>query len=144
VDTLRALDTRVEGDAIVIAHANVIVFERVMRRRAERVLAPIGIDEFQLPNALADVPRLRTTGAPRDWLRPPLPRPTAPAAVERRVLGLLAERRPVYFVPTLAAKTGAVRAMQKLLAERFRLRRMGAAGPGSFQRVEHRAAQPRR
>ncbi len=138
VAALKTIDAMVEPDAIIVGHTTTILFERLLRQRTDRVLVPIGVDEFQLPIILRRLQPLRSTGASREWLRAQLPRPANAAAVVQRIDALLAEGRPVYYTPMLGMPGPETTGMLPLLMTRFRLRLVGVAGPAPLYRMERR------
>lgn len=127
---LTALAAWLPPDAAVIGGVHASLFDRILRRDADRVLVPVGLDEHRFAVAWLKPP---SAGPARDdgrWLRAAMPDPLHPAAALDGIERLLAEGRPVFVVPSTLARVPNAMRILPTLAARFRLADAGAPVPG--------------
>jgi hypothetical protein len=100
---LQNMATKIEPNAAVLAHANTMLFERIVRPGGDRVWIPLGLDSFQVAIALGHVEPFATRPGAFAWMHEPVVRPSDAEGLEQVIRELRAQGRPVYLC-TMAAR----------------------------------------
>ncbi len=139
VVALRTIAARVEPNAALIAHGNVVLVERLFHDGTDRLWLPIGRCEHR-----ERIRTLRRTPyaparVPQNWLWDVIASPPEGPDVEGAVRLLLAAGRPVYWSPMLAHQAPGVPQVGRQLAARFRLEPIATDTPTGLVRIHEKA-----
>lgn len=136
VATLEKIAAIAEPDAAILAHANTISFARVLRRNADRVWVPLGLDAHQGAIEHMKLAPLRRGEGGGGWIRKPLRRPFDRDAAIATVADLCLSGRPVYLSEQLGPRVAFLGKLERALRARFRLTQVVAPEPYAVFRIE--------
>jgi len=132
---LRAIAARVEPNAALLAHGDVLLIRRLFRGDTERIWVPIGRCEHRALVRQLNRSPIAPAAEPGNWTWDPLGAGADGGDVEDVVRLLHLGGRPVYFTPMLMWQTPLVAQTLRALQGRFTLTPVATTPPTGLVRV---------
>jgi hypothetical protein len=139
-NALAAIDRIAEPNAAILARTSPMLFERVVRRRGDRLWVPLGLDEHRTKMARFGRAPLWSDPAGAAWMRETVQPPLSGERLRAAVEPLLAEGRPVYLSTQLFSEAAFLRHVRPLLEADYSLEPVAAVGSAEILRLRNRAA----
>jgi len=138
VAALRAIAERVEPDAVLIAHSNLLLVSRLFHDRTTRLWVPVDRCEHRALIRDLKLKPYEPASTPQSWVWDVMNAPFDSTAAEATLRALLASGRPIYYAPMLAFQAPLTAPLTVLLRSRFQLEPVATRAPTGLMRVREK------